>query len=43
MMLEQSNANCFRNQDQTWLAMGEDNRQLVNRIKEQERANACKT
>lgn len=37
------NANCFRNQDQTWLAMGEDNRQLVNRIKEQERANACKT
>lgn len=35
------NANCFRNQGQTWQAMGESNRGLIESIQNQERANAC--
>ncbi|MFA5949024.1 MAG: TIR domain-containing protein [Hyphomicrobium sp.] len=35
------NTNCSRDQDQTWLAMGESNRELIKRIKEQESANGC--
>jgi hypothetical protein len=35
------NANCFRDQDAAWRAMGERNRQIIRSIQMQERANAC--
>lgn len=35
------NDNCFRNQNETWRAMGESNRQRIRSIKELERVNGC--
>lgn len=38
---EFGNRGCSRTQDQAWRAMGESNRQLVNSVKQMERANGC--
>lgn len=35
------NAGCFRSENEAWRAMGEANRQQINRIRELERANGC--
>lgn len=35
------NDNCSRDMNSTWRAMGEDNRNFIKRVQEQERLNAC--